>query len=568
MKLLSLKINNLFSIGEATLDLDEIGLVLVTGFSLDEGSQNGSGKSSLTTKAITWGLFGAAPPGVRLDDVANRHTDGKAEVEIEYVGVDGKHWKISRSRRPASLKLWVEKEEWCDVSGKDVRETQDRINSSLGRDLTTFSQCEIFGHGRSSNFPDLTPSEQKNLLESILPFAELEVWENRAKEHLGNVTKLISKHEAELKGCQRELKAMQEQLDETKSSASYHTSLMANDRVALLNKIKTEQSKCASMTIEQAEENFELVQDKLNEAIALKRSWEDKVNAIAAKPRLPASGSPCPTCGSIVGEDADKMNEEINDEMIAAQSSVSLATNYYNHWSDRVNEFREMLRAAHRVSTYKGELEKLDRDNPFVGRIKKLSDRVEALRKEEETTADYVNQLREERNHLSFWVQMFSKDLKLMFVNEAAPYLQSRINHHLAHLGNPQISVEIGTVKELSTGTKDELDFRVWSTTGGLGYHALSGGEQQVVRFATGLGLSDLAATQAVGDSSLLILDEPFTRLDPRNFEAVVNYLTGDLGKQRSTILLISNDVSLMSLVPNRVHVVKERGVTRVEEAD
>jgi ABC-type dipeptide/oligopeptide/nickel transport system ATPase subunit len=82
--------------------------------------------------------------------------------------------------------------------------------------------------------------------------------------------------------------------------------------------------------------------------------------------------------------------------------------------------------------------------------------------------------------------------------------------------------------------------------------------------FAAGLGLADLASTQSIGESSFLILDEPFSQLDARNSEAIVSYLTGDLSKERSTILLVSNDDTLMSLVPNRVHVVKEKGVSKI----
>ncbi|GAG32046.1 unnamed protein product, partial [marine sediment metagenome] len=89
MKLLNLWVSNLFSIGEANLSLEDIGLLLVTGYSKDEGSQNGSGKSSLTSKAITWGLFGSAPSGVKLDDVVNRHTEGPGRAVIDYEGIDG-----------------------------------------------------------------------------------------------------------------------------------------------------------------------------------------------------------------------------------------------------------------------------------------------------------------------------------------------------------------------------------------------------------------------------------------------------------------------------------------------
>ena len=50
MKFLRLKIDNAFVIDKAEIDLDQQGLVLVTGESEDGGS-NGSGKSSLCTRS-------------------------------------------------------------------------------------------------------------------------------------------------------------------------------------------------------------------------------------------------------------------------------------------------------------------------------------------------------------------------------------------------------------------------------------------------------------------------------------------------------------------------------------
>ena len=82
--------------------------------------------------------------------------------------------------------------------------------------------------------------------------------------------------------------------------------------------------------------------------------------------------------------------------------------------------------------------------------------------------------------------------------------------------------------------------------------------------FAIGLALADLAETQVEGSSHFLILDEPFMALDGRNCENIVNYLSGELAQKRETILLISNEDSLQSLISNRIHIVKSGGVSRL----
>ena len=92
----------------------------------------------------------------------------------------------------------------------------------------------------------------------------------------------------------------------------------------------------------------------------------------------------------------------------------------------------------------------------------------------------------------------------------------------------------------------------------------MSGGEQQITNFAVGLALSDLAESQTAGTSELMILDEPFTNLDSRNCENVINFLTSHLSKKKSSILFISNEEGLKGLIPNRIHIEKKNGLSRI----
>jgi DNA repair exonuclease SbcCD ATPase subunit len=68
---------------------------------------------------------------------------------------------------------------------------------------------------------------------------------------------------------------------------------------------------------------------------------------------------------------------------------------------------------------------------------------------------------------------------------------------------------------------------------------------------------------QTQGSSSFMILDEPFLYQSPENCERIVNFITTKLSN-KSTILLISNEDNLVNLVPNRVHVVKNKGVSSI----
>ncbi|GAG54438.1 unnamed protein product [marine sediment metagenome] len=209
---------------------------------------------------------------------------------------------------------------------------------------------------------------------------------------------------------------------------------------------------------------------------------------------------------------------------------------------------------------------KQEESNPWGEEIDKVIVTCGKLAAEAQAAQVKLDAIDEEVHHVSFWRGFFSKELKLQLFESACPFLAERTRYHLDGLRNPQIYAEFNTIKRLADGTaKDEFTVRVFSETGGDGFDSLSGGEQQIVSFAIGLALADLATAQAQGSSGFLILDEPFSQLDSRNSEAIVEYLTSDIGKAKETILLISNEDELKTLIPNRVHVVKKRGVSNIE---
>jgi DNA repair exonuclease SbcCD ATPase subunit len=214
------------------------------------------------------------------------------------------------------------------------------------------------------------------------------------------------------------------------------------------------------------------------------------------------------------------------------------------------------------------QIEELTKEeNPFISQMGELADKIiDAAEKAEEANKEQAKVDREVE-HLTYWRDVYAKELKLKLFEEACPFLDARVNYHLKRLNNGQIQVNFSTIKRLANGTaKEEFNVHTQSKTGGIGFDSLSGGEQQMVSFSIGLGLADLAGRASTGRSGLLVLDEPFTELDARNSMAVVEYLSSEYGSSKDTILLISNDEQLKGLISNRIHVVKENGVSEVSD--
>jgi DNA repair exonuclease SbcCD ATPase subunit len=208
-----------------------------------------------------------------------------------------------------------------------------------------------------------------------------------------------------------------------------------------------------------------------------------------------------------------------------------------------------------------------NRVNPYDSTRAEIEHELTIAEMEKLNASTKVGSLLGEYEHLDYWRGVYSKELKLKLFEDACPFLDARTAYHMANLRNEQIHVEFTTIRRLATGkVKEEFNVNVWSETGGTGFDSLSGGEQQMVSFACGLALADLSSSISSGASGFLILDEPFSELDGRNSEAIVDYLTGSLGSGKSTVFLISNEETLKGLVSNRIHVVKSRGVSNVQE--
>jgi DNA repair exonuclease SbcCD ATPase subunit len=310
----------------------------------------------------------------------------------------------------------------------------------------------------------------------------------------------------------------------------------------------------------------------------------------------------CHTCEQQVGKETREKRAaklmECQRELDTIEVNISKAEQAKEYWEEELGKamarqeemnqaVRESVQVQHLEKRLKDEIhrceialsetgipeleQKLDllknQENPYSDQLSSMGNDLTVVLGERSQQGRYVKVLRDELSHLSYWNDAFSKGLKNLMLARACPFLDQKTEQHLQGLGNAQLRVSFSTTKLLKSGdTAEDFNVSVHSTTGGRGFQSLSGGEQQMVSFAVGLALADLAETQVEGSSHLLILDEPFMALDGRNCENIVNYLRGPLSKRRETILLISNEEALRSLIPNRIHVIKSGGVTRLGE--
>lgn len=623
MKLIKLEYDNLFSLGRGEIDLEDLGLTLVTGFSQDEGSSNGAGKSSLANKAILWTMFGETAGGLRAGAVVNIHGKKKCFGRLTFNCQDGSEYVIERWR-PAKLSLFKRN---IDLSGHTAKQTQEGINQLLGFDFETFVQTSVFGQGRLAHYPSLSPKQRKDVLENILPMEEADQWAAFTEAAIKKLTPEFALIAADITAAETNLTACQRQMEiSNNEGGAFETGrartiaqneeeilqikaifqceldgLSAAESMHLQTDVEALTNQAQLMTMESGTWDKYLVDAdaKQTEAANSLGQWDLKIRALTGEKDMLMGATACAACKRTYDDDSakramERMQEILEEqtEAIAAARDCHTAHDYYygekHKWELQIRNAKQKIdgieqtikeveglavartlidaKLEARTATAQTRLDLAkNEENPYVALYERHAGEEQGA-EEALSLASLANaKLTEELDHLKYWKQVYGKDLKLKLFEDACPFLDARTAYHLSALKNSQIHCEFSTIKRLATGaTKDEFDVVVWSETGGRGFEALSGGEQQMVSFAIGLSLADLASRVGGAESGFLILDEPFTELDERNAEAVIEYLTEEVKNGKDTVLLISNDEALKGLIQNRIHVVKKAGISNV----
>ena len=562
MQLEKLIIKNFLSFKLAHLDLLNQGLVLISGL-------NGSGKSSLTSKAITWGLFGQTPSGLKGDSIENKNKLPTEPTEVIIWLDDGSY--IRRGRNP----------NFVEISGEQFRlasDCQDHINNLINKDFKTFLNTDYFGQDRQIRFLDQSPKFQLELLEEILKLDSLDKYIQKTSEEIKEIEdKLISleRQESVIYGA---LNTLNSQYSVEIGSVNTKT----NRLNFLLNQKKN--NKNYTFLVEKRDELIsrkKIIEDQL---LALRSNIEQKNNLqFTLKANLDSlrkqirsiQDSTCPTCNQEINKD---ITDRLKEEQKKLADEIPIVSNEYNsvikdfsilqvqekslqkEQTDIYNKLIDLNQDIVLEVGLEAEIKNIDTAiKELRNSLSSLEDLIRQNKSQTEKNKKEINELEKKLSIYKFWKSAFSKDFKTFVIQQTLPYLEDRANHHLRLLNNPQISLKFSNTKELKNGEeRDGLSITASISNGGASYDALSGGEKQIASFAVGLALSEIADFGGGQSSNVIILDEPFTELDNKNCENVILYLQNELIKRKSTILLISNDDRMKSLVSNVFEIYKD----------
>lgn len=226
MKLTRLFIRNFMAISEASLALDDRGLVLVQGKNLDDTSaaSNGAGKSSIPD-ALSWCLFGETARGETGDAIVSRKA-GKQGTMVQAVLVDeDASYLITRYRKDMLEKnrLTVKRVQdgiMTDITKGTDKLTQALVVAVLGCSQEVFNASIYAGQERMPDLPGMTDKQLKELIEEAAGITELQTYYERARDMYRALEAVHQKYETHADKLASNAGILQRTLAKAQDSAS------------------------------------------------------------------------------------------------------------------------------------------------------------------------------------------------------------------------------------------------------------------------------------------------------------------------------------------------------------
>lgn len=199
MKFGKITIENFLTVGAATLDLKDRGLVLIQGDNRDDTSadSNGAGKSSLAD-ALCWCLFGTTARGESGDAVVNLTAGKDCSVAVA-VEDDGDRYVIERYRKGKVFKnalrlLKIDPVTFLatDLSKGTDKLTQIEVEKVLGCSYDVFRASVYAGQNSMPDLPGMTDKNLKLVVEEAAGTTILDAAYGKARSVLSGRNAFLS----------------------------------------------------------------------------------------------------------------------------------------------------------------------------------------------------------------------------------------------------------------------------------------------------------------------------------------------------------------------------------------
>jgi DNA repair exonuclease SbcCD ATPase subunit len=321
----------------------------------------------------------------------------------------------------------------------------------------------------------------------------------------------------------------------------------------------------------------------------------------------------CPACGSIVSQEhlvyeTQRLAQEIESRSRSVMQWQQEGTALSQQESDllvRLEQQMAQAEGAQRAHTHElalaktqlalakaayGQVQELDQEvsvfrrtleseaalsNPFKVKQQEALARILQLRVDWRTAKTKEEESARALKLYEFWIDAFGpRGIKSLILDTKLQELTDAANEWVSLLtgGTMWVRFESQRMGRSTKTLRNAPNIRVFryhqdGRVTERNYRGWSGGEKQRVSWAIDFGLSRLIARRATKQWDLLVLDEVFKHVDAKGGEAVVEMLT-DLQREKSSIFVVEHDSEFQSHFETVITACKERGRSRIVEAD
>lgn len=532
------------------------GVTLISGKNLDDGTDEGAGKSSIPN-ALCWGLYGTLPKDLNTDDVIK--TGNKSCKVMIYLN-DGH--VIERSRKPNDLCIWKPYASE-PTKGKDSRETQQLINKLVGMSFDTFCQSVYFAQNYNNKFITATQEDKAKILSEL---QDLGIFDRASKKAI-DLLKQYKMTDLQTLQSSKSHKAQMKALIESEFntfcnlSSNYDADKLKelDEIIARNNEIE---DKASQLEVELNQitglDELSAKSNRLEELefqIANHNSHLYHIDMLKAQKHEMETNKTCPTCSQTIDgktceldipditqvlkekieleQEANKLQKSVQDLLAKTQKNILLTEKLKN-----LREQRKQI--SHEITKIESS------HNPYLDKISELNTKLEAVKSELVSVDTELETLLTKIQHLEFLKTGF-KEIKSFVFTSLLQELNSKTNKYLRDLFEVPAYITFDNISDEGEISKIKTSVMLDGNERSLGL--LSGGQFRRVQLAVDFALSEIISNRSHNPISLRILDEAFKDLSESSMEKVVNILQSMKG---STIVIEHN--SIVKSIVNRVY--------------
>ena len=603
-----IEIHNFWSFADEELDFSkDKGITLIYGRNNDfptEGAANGAGKSAIWS-ALTWGLFGKLPSGVKSEHISNRFIDNNETRVAVYLTADGQSYKAVSGLKKKNgyfslFKIGNDGSEE-DITLSTIQETRDYFEKEvLGCDLSLFLRTILLTSDQEYNFYMLKKAAKKEFIEKLFDIGDFGLMYNLIHKDILSYDKQLIAH-------QNQLVVLNNQQEECQRSIEDYNRTKEAKLVLIQERIKTfndtlerqkanqpedysEKMKKCELAIKKIQASKKELSDKLTSLMNELSDIKAKKSAAAAKIDIYTKtigkhgdiySKLCEDCKPIFSKhysldkcksDIDKLNlavvkitsmiESKNEEIASTRAKITQLLDKENEANDILEQLTDKIGVYDRVvretklaidHANNEAKELMGSETPYDSMLKSIQSKIASEN-------SILEKMTEEYKYLKCSEDIVSQDtLRKFIIKDLIVLINNRIKYYLTKMGS-----------KYSVIFDVDLDYEFITEGGKCEYMNFSCGERCRINIATAFAFRDFMAARNNLSSNILALDEYLDHgLDTMALESILK-LFKDFNKETGLkIYVVSHRPEVKNdAYDHYVRVEKTNNISHIISAD